>query len=195
VLAAVALICLTAGVGAGHALTGEPDPLPEQPGEPTPTLPGPGEPVARPAKSGSYIDALAAAGLANLSPDMLIELKSVGVTADYVAAIHAAGYAPRAEEPIGLFSVGVRPEELAEFRALGMTGLAIEDLVAFRSLGVTPAYIRALQEAGYGNLPANDYVEAKATGITPDFITKARAHGFTDLSLRKLGELKAIGVL
>jgi beta-lactamase regulating signal transducer with metallopeptidase domain len=187
-MAAIALICLAGSVTAGHALTNDPEPAPPAAAEAAPS-----EPQAT-VNDGSYIGALAAAGLANLSADQLIALKVQGVDPAYVAAVRKAGFEPTIHDLLTLHTVGVRPEDAAEYRALGLNDLSIHQLVTFRALGVTPGYVRALQEAGLGTLSANDCVTAKATGVTPDFVATLRSHGITDLSLRKVTALKNAGV-
>jgi beta-lactamase regulating signal transducer with metallopeptidase domain len=194
-MAAMALVCLAASITAGHALTAQSEPSApasaEWPQDEAAAPPAPGEP---PAKDGSYVGALAAAGLTNLSVDQLIALKSRGVGADYVAGLRKAGFEPSTEQLLALSSLGVQPEDAAAFRALGLSDLSIHQLLSFRSLGVTPDYIRALKAAGLGDLPAKDYVEAKATGITPDYIAGLRSHGMSDLSMRKIIALKTAGI-
>jgi beta-lactamase regulating signal transducer with metallopeptidase domain len=196
--AAIALVCLAASITAGHALTAQPEPEPAAAAPAGQTPDGaeaqPAQTESPPAQDGSYIGALAAAGLTNLSVDQLIALKNRGITADYVAALRKAGFEPSIEHLLALSSLGVKPEDAAAFRALGLNDLSVRQLLTFRSVGVTPDYVGALKSAGLGDLSAKDYVEAKATGVTPDYIAGLRSHGMSDLNMRKVIALKTAGI-
>jgi hypothetical protein len=141
----------------------------------------------------SYIDSLAAVGLAKLTVDELIALKVQGVTSDYVRQIKAAGFDPNVHELLALKVQGVTPEYIRDIRATGLKPTA-HDIMGMKVQGVTPEYIRALQSAGLGDLQIRDFISAKVQGITPEFIEKVRSHGFKDLTFRQLISLKVAGV-
>jgi beta-lactamase regulating signal transducer with metallopeptidase domain len=192
-----AVLCIAASMTAGHALTSQADqasPSPPPADLAAPPSAPPAVTAETPATAHSYIGALAAAGLTNLTPDQLIALKTIGVTGDYVAAMHKAGYRPSVDELVGLRSIGVRPEDAAGFHDLGLSKVSVEDLITLHALGVTPDYIQGLQQAGLRTLSARDYGTAKATGITAEFIATLRAHGIGELDLGKLIALKSTGV-
>lgn len=99
--------------------------------------------------------------------EMAIQMKSLGISPEYVAAIRSA-------------SPGLRT---ADF----------DDIVALRSLGVTPEYIREIANAGFGNLDADDLEQARAMGITPDYLRAVRATGVQP-SIDELVQLKSMGI-
>lgn len=188
-----ATLCVALSMTAGHALTSQadqaaPSAAPADLGAPPAVTP------ETPAPAHSYIGELAAAGLTDLTPDQLIALKTIGVTGNYVAAMHKAGYRPSVDELIGLRSIGVQPQDAAGFHDLGLSKISIEDLMTLRALGVTPDYVRGLQQAGLHTLSASDYGTARATGITAEFIAALRTHGIGELDLGKLIALKSTGV-
>jgi hypothetical protein len=128
---------------------------------------------------------------ANLSTEM----RMLGVTPEYIAAVRAA--AP-------------------QFRSL-----ADRELIVLRVKGVSPAYIRALGATGYGHespeaignaamLGVNadtireysrvaprrslaDLAELHMMGVTPDFIATAQRAGRSPLTKQHLIELRLIG--
>jgi beta-lactamase regulating signal transducer with metallopeptidase domain len=74
-------------------------------------------PQANPAPASSYIDAMKAAGLNNLSVDDLVGLKIQGVTPEYVRSMKELGLSVEADELIGMKVQGITPEYVREMRA------------------------------------------------------------------------------
>jgi beta-lactamase regulating signal transducer with metallopeptidase domain/uncharacterized protein YnzC (UPF0291/DUF896 family) len=127
---------------------------------------------ARDAKRGSYIEALKAEGIADLSIDQLIALKVQGVTAEYVRAIHAAGLKPDVDELIAMRVQGVTPEIIREMK---ISGLAqdINQIIAMQVQGVTAEYVKQLHDMGI-TVDANDVLAMKVQGIAPEYIHAMR---------------------
>lgn len=179
---------------------------------------------ARPiGSSGSFIDALAAAGYRNLTAEQLIALKIHDVDLEALGALRRLGLDPSPEELIDLAVAEVTPEFVEETRAHGWAPLSIGDLVAMRHMDVNPSdaerftalglsepspdqmiafaaldidedYIRELAEAGIREPDPDAYIDAAALGVTPAFIAEARSRGFRDLTLDKLARLKAADI-
>jgi beta-lactamase regulating signal transducer with metallopeptidase domain len=84
--------------------------------------------------------------------EQAIEMKAVGVTPEYMAAMKAASPALRDSDP--------------------------DDFVGMKAVGVTPDFVRGLASVGFGNLDADDLTEARAVGVTADFIRSMRAAGY-----------------
>jgi beta-lactamase regulating signal transducer with metallopeptidase domain len=99
--------------------------------------------------------------------DRAAELKAVGASPAYVAAIRSA--APRLR-------------------------LDHEDIVQFAAVGVTPDYLRALAQAGYARVSAEDVVQARASGVSANYARDMAAAGYAHIPLGKLIELKSVGV-
>ncbi len=153
----------------------------------------------------SYIDAMKAAGLADLTIDELIALKTEDVTPEYVRAMHDLGMHPDADGFVALRVRGVTPEYIHDLRALGFTpdadqiiGLKVQgvnaeyvrnlkeigiqgdadQIVALKVQGVTPDYVRSLKEVGIAG-DVDDIVGLKVQGVTPDFVRALRSAGLT----------------
>ncbi len=82
--------------------------------------------------------------------DAAVELKAVGVTPDYIAAIRAASPALRT--------------------------IDVDEIVEMKAVGVTPQ-TSSSTSAGFGNLGADEIVEARAVGLTPDYMRQLRDRG------------------
>jgi beta-lactamase regulating signal transducer with metallopeptidase domain len=100
--------------------------------------------------------------------DRAIEMKVLGVTPEYIAALRAA-------------SPALRNLPAAAFNEL-------------KAVGVTPDYVVEMARAGYGNLNNDDLAQARVVGIDPKYIQSLAASGFSNLSLERLVELRSLGV-
>jgi len=127
-----------------------------------------------PAKQ-SYIDAMKAAGLGDLSVDDLIALKSMGVTPEYIKGLQAEGVKADTEQLLAMKSQGITPEYIHEMRASGIEASG-EDLVGMKALGVTPEYIREMRAAGI-SANADDLMGMKSQGITPAYVDEMKKAG------------------
>ena len=128
--------------------------------------------------------------------DTAIEMKAVGVTPEYLAAIRAAAPSLRNLDPddaVAMRAVGVTPEYVRELASAGLRNLTSDDLVQARALGLSGAYVRRMAAAGFRG-DVDDYAEMKAVGITPEFAVKYRKRGIRVLGPDQLIELKAHGI-
>ena len=124
--------------------------------------------------------------------DQAIEMKAVGVTPEYVAAVRAASPALRDADPddlVGMKAVGVTPEYVREMTAAGFGNLDAEDLTQARAVGVTGDYVRAMRAAGV-NGDLDEFVQMRAVGVTPGYADQFRRAGYK-VDVDKLVELKA----
>ena len=123
-----------------------------------------------------------------------IEMKAVGVTSQYVAAMRAAS--PRfrnidSDDFIGMKAVGVTPEYVRDLAAAGFGNLDSDDLTAARAVGVTGAYIREMRSAGYNSSDIDDYVEMRAVGVTSGYANKFKKAGYRAPTAEQLVRAKA----
>jgi beta-lactamase regulating signal transducer with metallopeptidase domain len=139
----------------------------------------------------SYIEAMKAAGLADLTIDELIALKTEDVTPEYVRAMHELGLHPDADGFVGLRVQGVTPEYIHDLRALGFTPDA-DQIVALKVQGVNADYVRSLKEVGIAG-DVDDIVALKVQGVTPEYVRALRGAGLTVDSDDVIG-LKVQGV-
>jgi hypothetical protein len=128
--------------------------------------------------------------------DQAIDMKAVGVTPAYVAAIRAVSPAlSRADldDIVGMKALGVTPQYVRDLASAGLGNLSAEQVTQARATGVDPAYVRAMNAAGFrGNL--EDYVEMRAVGITPDFANQFRKSGYKVRDADQLVKLKVHGI-
>jgi len=120
--------------------------------------------------------------------DRIIEMKAVGVTPEYMAAVQAASPALRnadLDDVVQMRAVGVTPEYIRDLAAAGLNNLNADELTQARAVGVTGDYIRAMSAAGFrGNL--DDYVELRAVGVTPEYAAQFRKSGYNVHSVKQL---------
>ncbi|HEY1978067.1 MAG TPA: M56 family metallopeptidase [Candidatus Baltobacteraceae bacterium] len=146
------------------------------------------------ANSPAYIDELAAAGYTNLTVDELIQLRSLGVTADYIRGLESAGLQhPTVRELTQMRALDVQPDFVRDIRQ-HFGAVDVEQLCRLRALGVTPSYIDQMKRV-YPSLSVDDAARLRALGIDADFIERANAHGFHNLSIEQLIRLKVSGIL
>jgi len=192
------LLCVSAALGAGSALLGIAHPAvveahllpvaaaasdaPQQPAaRSAPQKPSAAQnanpaPSPGPAPTSlSYIDAMKAAGLPDLSIDDLIALKTQGVTPEYVREIHALGFHPDADGFVGLKVQGVTPDYIKGLRALGFHPDE-DQIIGMKVQGITPEYVEGLKEVGI-KADADEIIGMKVQGVTPDYIRELRALG------------------
>jgi hypothetical protein len=195
------LLCLTAALVAGSALLGIAHPglamgarqaafFHPQPQAAPKSAPAP---VAKPSAarsqneapseapaastSSSYIDAMKAAGLTDLSVDMLVALKIQGVTPEYVRGMRELGLHLDAQSLIAMKVQSVTPEYVRDLRALGLD-LDEGQIIASKVQGVDANYVRGLKEVGI-QPSANELIALKVQGVTPEYVRDLRAAGLT----------------
>jgi beta-lactamase regulating signal transducer with metallopeptidase domain len=145
--------------------------------------------------TGDYVRALRDAGFTNLTPQVLVELKSVGVTPEYAAQLRKAGINPGdARVWVELKSVGVTPDYVAQMRSAGVSDGDLHALVELKSVGVTPDYVAQMRTAGLADATVRDFIEMKSVGVTPDYVRQLAALGYPHLTSHEYGELRAVGV-
>jgi beta-lactamase regulating signal transducer with metallopeptidase domain len=155
-----------------------------------------------------YADARAVPGLAAAlagSPpssrhksaiDRAIELKAVGVTPEYVAAIRDVAPQLRLDHDdiVQLKAVGVTPAFIQELARLGYRNLNADDITGAFAVGVREDYIRSLAATGYGRISLDDLTQLKAVGVTAQDVERFRRAGFDRIDVDKLVELKTLGI-
>lgn len=123
----------------------------------------------------SYIDAMKAAGLPDLSVDQLIELKTQNVTPEYVREIHDLGLHPDVDGFIGLKVQGITPEYIKEIRALGLNGDE-DQMIGLKVQGVTADYVKGMKEVGIAG-DVDQIIGLKVQGVIPEYVRDLRAQG------------------
>ena len=128
--------------------------------------------------------------------EKIIQMKAVGVTPEYIAAMRAA--VPQLsgldfDEFTSMAAVGVTPEFARELIAAGFPSITADELVQARAVGVTGDYVRSMRSTGLrGDL--DDFVQLRAVGVDPGFAARVKASGIKVVSANDLVELKALGL-
>ncbi len=128
-----------------------------------------------PVSTSSYIDAMKAVGLTNLTADQLVAMKIQDVTPDYVRGIQEQGFHPSVDSLIGMKIQGVTPDYIRSLRAAGLS-LDEDQLIALKIQGADGAYLRALQEAGL-HPDTDQLIAMKVQGVTPALVSELRVVG------------------
>ncbi|MFL6753209.1 MAG: M56 family metallopeptidase, partial [Sphingomicrobium sp.] len=137
-----------------------------------------------------------AQALSDAHIDRIIELKTSGVTVEYVNAMQAAAPALRRTDPsdfVGMRSVGVTPQFARDLVAAGFRNITADGLTEARAIGMTGEYARALAAAGVPpDLDA--YVQLRAVGVPADYVRSLRRAGYAVTNADRLVELYTVGV-
>ena len=127
--------------------------------------------------------------------DRLIELRAVGVDAQYIAELRSVGYSQlTAEQLVDLRATGVTAQYAGQMNALGWGRQTPDMLVELRAVGVTPEFLSAMADSGYPRLTAEQAVELRAVGVTPVYVAELRGAGYDNVPAGELVSLRALGV-
>ncbi|HMI40831.1 MAG TPA: M56 family metallopeptidase [Sphingomicrobium sp.] len=128
--------------------------------------------------------------------DRAIELRAVGASPAYAAAMRAAAPNIRLDHDdlIQLRAVGVTPEYVADLARSGHRNLTADDIVEARAMGISGDYVRGISAAGYGPLPMSKLVELRAMGVTPADVARFRHAGRRLPSIDQMIQVKAMGL-
>jgi beta-lactamase regulating signal transducer with metallopeptidase domain len=191
------VVCLTAALVAGNALIGiaharsvisgmamgpqaaEAGPESPQAQKPSPARPASSAQPAATANSAttatSYIDAMKAAGMGDLTIDELVAMKVQGVTPEYVRELHEQGLHPDADTLVAFRVQNVTAAYIQELRGLGFNP-GPDEIIAFKVQNVNADYVRGLKEVGIQPNP-DEIIALKVQGVAPAYIKELRAAG------------------
>ena len=142
-----------------------------------------------------FIEGLKREGLADLSVEHLLKLRSHGVQPDLIRSLKASGYSDLGmDQLLKLRMHGVTPQFVSEMGAAGFPRLPLEALVKARQHGVSPAFIKDLQSLGYAQLSLDDVIKARMHGVDSNFIKELQSSGHKGLSLDELIKARQHGV-
>jgi len=128
--------------------------------------------------------------------DRAIEMKAVGVTPDYIAAMKSALPQLRltSEDLVQLRAVGVTPDFIQELARQGYRNVSADEITGAYAVGVRSDYIRAMAAVGYPRLSLEQLTEMKAVGVMPSDVERFRRAGFTHLDVDQLVQAKTLGL-
>lgn len=149
----------------GFALQSSSAPKPSPAASPKPSAAHP-EAEAQPVSGGSYLEAMKAAGLGDLSADQLISMKIQDVTPEYVRNMHEQGLHPDVNQLVSMRIQDVTPEYIRDVHSLGFNP-SVDQFVSMKIQGVSTDYIKGLKEAGV-QPTVDQLVSMRIQGVTPD---------------------------
>lgn len=125
----------------------------------------------------SFVQTLAARGIAQPTPDEQLELAAQNVDAGYLDQLRAAGLRPDLSGLLRLIHAGVTPAYVAGLEHAGLANLSIDDVVELQNHGVQPDLLLAAKDAGL-SLSTQDAIRFADHGITAAYIANVRALGY-----------------
>lgn len=130
-----------------------------------------------------------------LTVDQIVEMKTHGVTPEFIESIRRAGFDNlTADELIRLRIHGVSPEYVESLRRNGFDKLTADQIASLKIHGIDEAFIRETQNWTGGKREINELLQLRIHGVTPEFARSFKALGFGDLSVEKLTAMKIHGV-
>jgi beta-lactamase regulating signal transducer with metallopeptidase domain len=133
----------------------------------------------------SYIDAMKAAGLNDLTIDQLIALKTQDVTPEYVRELREQGLHPDVDMLVAMRVQDITPEYVRGLRESGLNPDQ-NQLIALKVQGADGAYYRGMKEAGL-QLDVNTLIGMKVQDITPEYVRDIRASGLVVTANQLIG--------
>jgi beta-lactamase regulating signal transducer with metallopeptidase domain len=124
--------------------------------------------------------------------DTIIASKAVGLTPEYIAEMHAAGF-PRAsaDDLTGARAVGVTPEFARQMRQYD-SSVDLDTVIGAKVTGMSPAYFSQMRQL-FPGLSLDDAVGMGATGVTPAFAQQMSGL-FPRVTADQLQSMSAVGV-
>jgi beta-lactamase regulating signal transducer with metallopeptidase domain len=142
-----------------------------------------------------YIAALEAAGYRNLTNRQLISLRAVGVTGRYATEMNELGFSRLEPDQLkSMRAVGVTPAYIAELKRHGIEPLSVDDLIGLRAIGVTGDYIGQMRSLHPDLVDIDTIKRFRAVGVTPNYVRALQQAGLTGLPARQLIKLRVHGV-
>jgi beta-lactamase regulating signal transducer with metallopeptidase domain len=128
--------------------------------------------------------------------DRAIEMKAVGVTPEYIAAIKSALPQLRltSDDVVQLRSVGVTPDFIQELARQGYRNVDVDDITGAYAVGVRTDYIRGMAAVGYPRISLDQLIELRSVGVMPSDVERFRRAGFTHLDVDELVQAKTMGL-
>jgi beta-lactamase regulating signal transducer with metallopeptidase domain len=124
--------------------------------------------------------------------DRLIEMKAVGFSPDYIAAMRQAGFDEGDTDAyVEARAVGVTPEFAREMRQYDPS-VDLDGVVEARAVGLSPAFIASMRQ-NFPGVGLDEAVELAAVGVTADFAREMREL-FPGLTADQAVEMRAVGV-
>jgi len=143
----------------------------------------------------TYVQDMASAGYADLTPSGIVEFRIHDVTPEYVREMAAIGYDELSQSKIVQFKIhGISAEYVREMAEIGYDELSASRIVEFSIHDISPEYVREMAESGYDDLSPSRIVEFSIHGVSPEFVRELVKEGYADLPASKLVAFRIHGV-
>lgn len=138
-----------------------------------------------------YIRQARQAGLNQFTAEDFCELRTHGVEPLYLQRLVAADPKLAADDIAELRTPGVEPDYLKGMQATGIA-LSMEDIASLRTHGVEPAYLKGIHEAD-SKLSVDEIDDYRTHGVEPGYLKEMRAVD-SQLNADDVSELRTHGV-
>ncbi len=116
---------------------------------------------------------------------------NLDITTEYVDEMEALGYKGDVNQLVAMKALGVTAQYVRDLQAAGVTDLTQSQVVSMRALRVDRAYVDEIAQAGFSHLSADQYVTLKAMRVDGAYIRYLRSHGFKNLTVNQVVTMKA----
>ncbi|HUQ13867.1 MAG TPA: M56 family metallopeptidase, partial [Novosphingobium sp.] len=138
-----------------------------------------------------YVAALDDAGFPRPSLGEITQAKALGVTAAYAAAMRRAYPNASLGEIAQARAMGIEAEELGELRA-AYPGADLNGLAQARAIGLSPAYTREMRRI-FPSVSMNELAGMRAVGVTPEYVRRLQAATRDDVTPSDAIQQRALG--
>ncbi len=130
-----------------------------------------------------------------LTANQIIEMKTAGVTPEFIEAMRKQGFDKLTVRELTQLSLhGVNADYIKQARSWGGDKLTVREIVNLKISGVTPEYFGAMKQSVSESLTARQLAELRIHGVTPEFVETMRRVGYDKLTANQLSSLKIHGV-
>ena len=130
-----------------------------------------------------------------LTADQLIQMKTHGVTPEFVESMRKAGLENLTVQQMTSLRIhGISTDFISQARSWNSGQISVNELVQLKVSGVTPEYITAMKQAGYDGLKLRQLSSMKIHGVSPEFVSSMRRAGYDKLTAEQLTSLKVHGI-
>lgn len=140
-----------------------------------------------------YIAEVRASGFGDLHVKTLIDFRNHGVGTDFLREIKASGFEFSPRDVIELRNHGISADYLSDIKSAGFGSLTADQIRDLRNHGVEPSMLRALHESGYKDIEVREVIRLRDHGVPADFLRQSRELGYA-FSPEDLVKLRNNGV-
>ncbi|MBV8639381.1 MAG: hypothetical protein JO322_14975 [Candidatus Eremiobacteraeota bacterium] len=141
--------------------------------------------------NGAFFATLRSRGYDVQTIDYQMAFANLDITSRYVDEIESLGYKSDVNQLVAMKALGVTAQYVHDLEAAGVNDITQSQVVPMRALRVDRAYVDEIAQAGFPHLSASQYVTLKAMRIDGAYIRYLRSHGFKNLTVNQVVTMKA----